>query len=106
MLTALESGQHKAFFDLWNEVIPQHVRQSEGQKIEFYINIFFAIFPIHPLIKASKPHPLSEVCVVQFQPTLYSGTLHKCIPNAPDCADTNIKTDHASVPKVFGHKGF
>ena len=60
MLTALETGNHKAFFELWSEVIPQHIRKSEGQKIEFYINIFFAIFPIHPLIKATKAQTFSE----------------------------------------------
>lgn len=39
MQAALEAGEHKKFFEIWNEVIPQHVRLAEGHKIEFYINL-------------------------------------------------------------------
>ncbi len=39
MIAALDAGEHKKFFDLWNEAIPLHIRQEEGHKIEFYINV-------------------------------------------------------------------
>lgn len=39
MQAALEAGEHKKFFEIWSEVIPQHIRLSEGHKIEFYINV-------------------------------------------------------------------
>eukprot|EP01112_Ceratiomyxa_fruticulosa_P010373 TRINITY_DN2742_c0_g2_i1.p1 TRINITY_DN2742_c0_g2~~TRINITY_DN2742_c0_g2_i1.p1 ORF type:complete len:778 (-),score=181.70 TRINITY_DN2742_c0_g2_i1:122-2455(-) len=50
LIKALEDGDYETFFDLWNQAIPAHTRKNEGQKIEFYINIYFAIFPVHPLV--------------------------------------------------------
>jgi hypothetical protein len=49
--SALKSGSHEAFFLLWDEAIMPKVSDSqlhERQELEFYLNIYFAIFPIHP----------------------------------------------------------
>ena len=41
-------GRKNDFFKLWNRIIPNHIRLREPpiQKIEFYIQIYFAIYPL------------------------------------------------------------
>ncbi|XP_027731041.1 lisH domain-containing protein ARMC9 isoform X2 [Vombatus ursinus] len=48
LITAFDNGDQKGFFDLWEEHIPPSVREGEtlAQKLEFYLHIHFAIFPL------------------------------------------------------------
>uniref|UniRef100_A0A4W3HW76 LisH domain-containing protein ARMC9 n=1 Tax=Callorhinchus milii TaxID=7868 RepID=A0A4W3HW76_CALMI len=48
ILTAFEDGSRKVFFELWEEHIPQQIRDSQPltQKLEFYLQIHFTIFPL------------------------------------------------------------
>lgn len=41
-------GERKQFFELWNEFVPPNVRDSDSvaQKLEFYLNIYFATSPV------------------------------------------------------------
>ena len=57
MLRALEQGQREEVMKLWDNFVPPLLRRSDknAQKLEFYINIFFAIYPLHP--DNPKPQP-------------------------------------------------
>ncbi|XP_010128509.1 PREDICTED: lisH domain-containing protein ARMC9 [Chlamydotis macqueenii] len=55
LLTAFENGEHKVFFQLWEEHIPSSVRDNEpdARKLEFYIHVHFATY----LLKQSTGKP-------------------------------------------------
>ncbi|XP_069583106.1 lisH domain-containing protein ARMC9 isoform X2 [Ranitomeya imitator] len=48
LLTAFEAGERKTFFETWNEQVPPDTRNNDplAQKLEFYLHIHFAIFPL------------------------------------------------------------
>ena len=58
MLRALDRGEREEVLKLWDNFVPPLVRRSDknAQKLEFYLNIFFAIFPLHP----TNPTPQSN----------------------------------------------
>jgi len=51
MLNAFQLGKREHFFVSWNRFVPLALRQNDliCQKLEFYIRIYFAIFPVHPI---------------------------------------------------------
>ena len=61
MLKALDRGDRGEVFKLWENFVPPLVRRSdrEAQKLEFYLNVFFAIFPLHPSNASPDPAGLS-----------------------------------------------
>ena len=61
MLRALDRGERDEVLKLWDNFVPPLVRRSDknAQKLEFYLNIFFAIFPLHMTNPAPKPSELS-----------------------------------------------
>ncbi|KAG8520932.1 LisH domain-containing protein ARMC9, partial [Galemys pyrenaicus] len=48
LVAAFDSGDQKVFFDLWEEHIPGSIRDRDSfaQKLEFYLHIHFAIYPL------------------------------------------------------------
>lgn len=50
IMSAFQNGQRDNFFKLWRRVLPVNVREDDLNciKIEFYIHIYFTIFPLHP----------------------------------------------------------
>ncbi|XP_056132825.1 lisH domain-containing protein ARMC9 [Lampris incognitus] len=48
LLASFDDGDHKVFFDLWTENIPFEVKDTEpqAQRLEFYLHIHFAIYPL------------------------------------------------------------
>ncbi|KAJ8374321.1 hypothetical protein SKAU_G00049010 [Synaphobranchus kaupii] len=48
LLSSFEDGDCKVFFELWNGNIPPDVRDFDpvAQKLEFYLHIHFAIYPL------------------------------------------------------------
>lgn len=48
LLSAFEDGDRKTFFDTWEEHVPSDTRSNDplAQKLEFYLHIHFAIFPL------------------------------------------------------------
>ncbi|KAM9316940.1 lisH domain-containing protein ARMC9 [Gastrophryne carolinensis] len=48
LLNAFEDGDRKSFFEKWEEYVPADSRSNDpmAQKLEFYLNIHFAIFPL------------------------------------------------------------
>ncbi|EDL40235.1 armadillo repeat containing 9, isoform CRA_h [Mus musculus] len=55
LVAAFDSGDQKAFFDLWEGHIPSSVRDTDSlaQKLEFYLHIHFAIY----LLKYCRGRP-------------------------------------------------
>ncbi|MBN3321431.1 ARMC9 protein, partial [Atractosteus spatula] len=52
MISSFEDGDLKVFFELWNEHIPAQIRDVDllAQKLEFYLHIHFAIFPLKHIL--------------------------------------------------------
>ncbi|GFO05722.1 lish domain-containing protein armc9, partial [Plakobranchus ocellatus] len=48
MLEFYHEGKGDLFFKLWNEYLPPNIKDEDSvsQKLEFYLNIYFAIYPI------------------------------------------------------------
>ncbi|XP_041378217.1 lisH domain-containing protein ARMC9-like isoform X2 [Gigantopelta aegis] len=48
MLQSYRTGNHQPFLKLWNEYLPASFRNDDSvaQKLEFYLHIYFAIYPI------------------------------------------------------------
>ena len=46
----------------WNKLIPQNNRQkdSEYNKLEFYLHVYFVVFGAHPASKKPQVKPLSQ----------------------------------------------
>uniref|UniRef100_A0A8C4RYL4 LisH domain-containing protein ARMC9 n=1 Tax=Erpetoichthys calabaricus TaxID=27687 RepID=A0A8C4RYL4_ERPCA len=61
-LTSFEDGDEKVFFNLWEEHIPEHIRDKDpqSQKLEFYLHIHFAIFPLKTTLGALDRSDLDE----------------------------------------------
>ena len=57
MLHALDRGEREEVLRLWDNFVPPLIRRADknAQKLEFYLNIFFAIFPLHPTNAARQP---------------------------------------------------
>jgi hypothetical protein len=49
-------GKKNEFFKIWNRVIPSHIklRDSSLEKVEFFLQIYFAIFPLLPHVVDKK----------------------------------------------------
>ncbi|XP_075427071.1 lisH domain-containing protein ARMC9 isoform X5 [Ascaphus truei] len=48
LASAFDDGDRKVFFELWEEHVPPETRNGDAlaQKLEFYLHIHFAIFPL------------------------------------------------------------
>lgn len=52
LVTAFQQGQHADYFATWDQYIaPKAPHLYELQEMEFYLNIYFAIYTIHPHIR-------------------------------------------------------
>jgi len=49
LLVHFDNGNKTAFFNTWNEVISGSDKTLMAQKLEFYLRVYFAVFPVHPL---------------------------------------------------------
>ena len=47
-MEAFHNGKRKKCFDLWQASLPKSLRDTDSvaQKLEFYLNIYFAIYPL------------------------------------------------------------
>lgn len=52
-------GRSDFFFNLWQDHLPQALRDTDSvaQKLEFYLNIYFAAYPI----KYNQPQVRTEI---------------------------------------------
>ena len=55
-------GSRKEFFLLWDSNIPESVKSNDPvcKKLEFYLNIYFAIYPIKYQLMTGKKVSCSE----------------------------------------------
>lgn len=49
LLVYFDNGNRTAFFNIWNQLIRVSEKSLVAQKLEFYLRVYFAVFPIHPL---------------------------------------------------------
>ncbi|XP_052213977.1 lisH domain-containing protein ARMC9-like isoform X2 [Dreissena polymorpha] len=65
MLEAFHNGKRQKFFDLWSKTLPRPLLDSDSvaQKIEFYLNIYFAVYPI----KFAKGQTIAEKNMQEFK---------------------------------------
>jgi len=95
-----EQGDKEGFFEIWNRVISVRHRfgNSIHQHIEFYLMIYFSIYPIHPIHEKSKDFEELKKRMSEFNNYLSSkGAELSLIPEfAPFCLLPRIKN-----PEVF-----
>lgn len=62
LLSLFDDGEMKVFFNLWTENVPAHVRDSDPavQKLEFYLHIHFAIYPLKNSV-GKQVHKIKKV---------------------------------------------
>ena len=63
LIKAFTAGDGPAFFRLWNKHLPPSLLAKDltARKLEFYVHIFFAIFPLHAWNTAPRdPHALPK----------------------------------------------
>jgi hypothetical protein len=55
LIQLFEKGECEGFFILWNKYLPYNTRNRDdfAKKLEFYIQIHFLIYDIHP--KRGRP---------------------------------------------------
>ncbi|XP_052760262.1 lisH domain-containing protein ARMC9-like isoform X1 [Mya arenaria] len=65
LLELFHNGKRKKFFDVWADSLPKSVRENDSvaEKIEFYLNIYFAVYPI----KFAKGQALAEKNMQEFK---------------------------------------
>ncbi|XP_071946131.1 lisH domain-containing protein ARMC9-like isoform X2 [Antedon mediterranea] len=56
IMNLFNMGARKEFFRIWDENIPEGIRRGDAtcKKLEFYLNIYFAIFPINYQMSTGK----------------------------------------------------
>ncbi|ORY46927.1 hypothetical protein BCR33DRAFT_715327 [Rhizoclosmatium globosum] len=63
-IIAFHDGDRKEFFKLWDQHFPPKIVKTDPlyQKIEFQVNIYFAVFPIHPFVSptAAKKYTIQS----------------------------------------------
>ncbi|XP_066136684.1 lisH domain-containing protein ARMC9 [Saccopteryx bilineata] len=62
LTAAFDTGDQKAFFGLWGEHIPSSIRDGDSlaQKLEFYLHIHFAIYPLKHSVGRPDKEELDE----------------------------------------------
>ncbi|XP_053379152.1 lisH domain-containing protein ARMC9-like isoform X2 [Mercenaria mercenaria] len=65
LMELFHNGKRKRFFDVWNSSLPKSLRDNDSvaQKLEFYLNIYFAIYPL----KFAKAQSLAEKNMQEFK---------------------------------------
>lgn len=60
MLRALDRGAREEVLKLWDNFVPPLIRRADknAQKLEFYLNIYFAVYPLHPSNPSPQPAAL------------------------------------------------
>ncbi|PVD35296.1 hypothetical protein C0Q70_02256 [Pomacea canaliculata] len=65
MMEFFHEGRSDFFFNLWQDHLPQALRDTDSvaQKLEFYLNIYFAAYPI----KYNQPQNETEAAMSKFK---------------------------------------
>ena len=66
ILQCLDQGNRAGFVQYWTKFLPAAVRNSaEGRKVEFYVQLFFGIYPLHTIKRGQRP--VQEADLLEFQ---------------------------------------
>ena len=82
MLQLFQNGHADEFFAVWEQFLPSKIRNEDAvaQKLEFYLNIYFAIYPLKHNQKVSCTRclffSLSNSFWTLFVNILYLSALH------------------------------
>ncbi|KAL8583522.1 hypothetical protein ACOMHN_054838 [Nucella lapillus] len=65
MMEFFHEGKGDMFFKLWREYLPRNIQDGDqvAQKLEFYLNVFFAVYPI----KYNQSQPEIEEAMTGFR---------------------------------------
>ena len=46
-----DRGSREGFFQVWNRLLSTYLRQQDSvcQNVEFYLMVYFAVYPVHPI---------------------------------------------------------
>eukprot|EP01017_Pseudomicrothorax_dubius_P016284 TRINITY_DN1848_c0_g1_i5.p1 TRINITY_DN1848_c0_g1~~TRINITY_DN1848_c0_g1_i5.p1 ORF type:complete len:864 (+),score=199.42 TRINITY_DN1848_c0_g1_i5:102-2693(+) len=63
LLEAFDKGARELFFQRWEKLVPNNIRirDEEAKKLEFYMHVYFLIYPIHPSLKKGAALDKNEV---------------------------------------------
>ncbi|XP_077998887.1 lisH domain-containing protein ARMC9-like isoform X2 [Glandiceps talaboti] len=70
VLSMFQLGARREFFQLWDDNIPDKIRKSDPvcKKLEFYVSIYFAIYPIrHGLVTGRENKSKTEESMQEFK---------------------------------------
>ena len=102
MMKALDRGERDEVLRLWENFVPPLVRRTDrnSQKLEFYLNIFFAIYPVHPVNPSRKTAGLAPA-MGRFKEFLEGD-------GAPLAVTPEFLAYHAMpyVPEIAAHPSF
>ncbi|CAD8145284.1 unnamed protein product [Paramecium octaurelia] len=107
ILGHFDRGEREKFLESWSRYIPIQQRQDhESWKLEFFVQIFFLIYPIHPVFK--KKGVMDKNSINQFKQYLDSkgGDLSKTNEALPFYALPYVKNPeiHPSFQHLFTHE--
>ena len=102
MMKALDRGERDEVLRLWENFVPPLVLRTDrnSQKLEFYLNIFFAIYPVHPVNPSRKTSALAPA-MGRFKEFLEGD-------GAPLAVTPEFLAYHAMpyVPEIAAHPSF
>ncbi|CAD8075828.1 unnamed protein product [Paramecium sonneborni] len=107
ILGHFDRGERDKFFESWSRYIPISQRQDhDSWKLEFYIQIYFFIYPIHPVFK--KKSQIDKYSINQFKNYLDTKgcDLSKTNEVLPFYALPYVKNpeNHQSFAHLFTHE--
>lgn len=58
LVDAFDEGKRELFFLTWKKYVPMGLRMNDEVtiKLEFFLHIYFAVFPMHPILKNRIPN--------------------------------------------------
>lgn len=108
LIKLLQKGNKNDFFLLWHRIIPNHIRMREQslEKIEFYLEIYFAIYPLLYSIDNKKhSQSLAKEAMDEFKVFLEKkqSNVHRASEFLPYYALPYIPNpqNHPSYAKLF-----
>jgi hypothetical protein len=106
MIKSFDNGDQTKFISQWNEyVVKNHTSDLYAHKIEFYVRIYFTIYPMHSLNKASHSEKIVQLRQKEFKKFLDTkgSELSKTSEFLPYYALPYVPnpTDHPSFKQLF-----
>ncbi|CAD8159896.1 unnamed protein product [Paramecium pentaurelia] len=107
ILGHFDRGERDKFFESWSRYIPISQRQDHySWKLEFYIQIYFFIYPIHPVFKKQGQIDKHSINQLKIYLETKGGDLSKTNEVLPFYALPYVKNiqNHPSFSYLFTHE--